>query len=270
MLINKKYNVLITNRNITRFKDKYQVIRNEETLIDVKDLSIGSHLDVEIICDRCSNIFQREYKNFLTLRKKYNYDTCNKCKYEKTKLTNLEKYGVENTFQSEEKKEKIRETCIEKYGVDNPAKSQVIKDKIIKTNLERYGMKYGLSNSDIRKLISETKAERGLQRQTKDIEDYTIYKNGVNTLTKQKREYLLENWNGFDYYDNEYIKENYNLHSNDKNYPTVDHKKSVLNCYLDGDSQEEASNISNLCITKKSINSSKCYRNEEEYKKNSN
>jgi hypothetical protein len=39
---------------------------------------------------------------------------------------------------------------------------------------------------------------------------------------------LLENWDGYDYYDGEYIKDNFCLYSNDKNYPTMDHK---ISCY---------------------------------------
>ena len=39
---------------------------------------------------------------------------------EKSKKTNLEKYGVDNPLKSEEIQEKIKKTLREKYGVDSP------------------------------------------------------------------------------------------------------------------------------------------------------
>ncbi len=46
---------------------------------------------------------------------------CKKCSLQngknKSKQTCLEKYGVENPFQSQEVKDKCKQTCLEKYGV---------------------------------------------------------------------------------------------------------------------------------------------------------
>lgn len=52
---------------------------------------------------------------------------------EKQKAVNLEKYGVENYFQTDEFKEKSKKTNIEKYGVENVGQSSIIKAKIKKT-----------------------------------------------------------------------------------------------------------------------------------------
>ena len=38
---------------------------------------------------------------------------------------------------------------------------------------------------------------------------------------------LFENWDGKDYYDGVYIKDNFILQSGSKEYPTIDHKTSV-------------------------------------------
>ena len=43
---------------------------------------------------------------------------------EKRKRTCMERYGIENPFQSEEFKEKMRQTWFKKYGVKNPAQSK--------------------------------------------------------------------------------------------------------------------------------------------------
>lgn len=65
---------------------------------------------------------------------------------EKTSVTNLEKYGTEHTFQSEEVKAKIKEKCLEKYGVDNYYKSQEFKDKM---NKLKKPCPYGCKNNHL-------------------------------------------------------------------------------------------------------------------------
>jgi hypothetical protein len=64
----------------------------------------------------------------------------NNSKADKTKKTNLEKYGVENVFQSEDIKEKIKQTNLEKYGVEHPLQNKDILEKSKETNIERYGV----------------------------------------------------------------------------------------------------------------------------------
>jgi hypothetical protein len=81
---------------------------------------------------------------------------------------------------------------------------------------------------------------------------------------KNKKE-LIEKWNGYNYYTNEYILENFNLDSNDKNYPTIDHKNSVRYGFDNNISAEEISKIENLCITTRSNNSSKSKKTEIEF-----
>lgn len=64
---------------------------------------------------------------------------------EKTKSTNIERYGVENVFQCEEIKDKIKETNLERYGVEYPAQNEII---FLKTQKSRFKIeKY--KNSDI-------------------------------------------------------------------------------------------------------------------------
>lgn len=268
MLIIKKYKISISNRNKGHFINLgYDVgLKCVELEVDVNDLSIGSHQDVDVQCDVCDSIFQRKYKQYLRDLKLYNYDTCNKCKYEKVSKTNIERYGVSNPFQSEDIKDKIRETNIKRYGFDNPAKNEDIKDKIKQTCMDRYGVEYHLSLPEIRERISKTKSELGLQLPTEMIDDFVIYRNKVNDLTRRVKNELYEEWDGLDYYDNEYIMDNMELDSNDRLYPTVDHKISVYHGFVNGIDEEEISQLSNLCITKRYINSSKHNKNESDFK----
>lgn len=197
---------------------------------------------------------------------------------EKTIKTNLEKYGVEYVFQDDKVKEKIKKTNLEKYGVEYviqsgdiqdiikrnnlqkwgceyPLQNEYIKNKIKKTNIERYGVEYVLQNDSIIQKAKNTKIKKGLY--SSDISDFSKYKNKVYTLTNKIKSELFKCWDGYDFYDKEYIICNFEKPYHHSDYPTVDHKISVIYGYINGISPVEISDINNLCITKRYINSSK-------------
>ena len=87
------------------------------------------------------------------------------------------------------------------------------------------------------------------------------YRQIVNIETRKYTNELFDNWNGFDYYDKKYIKENLKLNYGNKNYPTIDHKISILNGFIDDISPRVIGNIKNLCITTRSNNSKKNSKN---------
>jgi hypothetical protein len=164
---------------------------------------------------------------------------------ENIKKTFLERYGVDWYSKTEDFKkniknkkfeivESIKKTCLEKYGVDNVSKVELVKDKIKKTKIK-------LNQIVPDELLTEWK----------------IYKKNVRNLTKKSAKILYEKWNGFDYYDGEFIK-GYSSYSHvHRYYPTVDHKISVYYGFINNISPEEISDINNLCITKRFINSKK-------------
>jgi hypothetical protein len=88
--------------------------------------------------------------------------------------------------------------------------------------------------------------------------DWKQYWRRCDWLTRKIRKQMLETWNGYDYIDGEYIKDNLNLHFSDKNYPTLDHIKSRSQCFKEGLSPYEATTPENLKWTKR-INNSKKY-----------
>jgi len=91
--------------------------------------------------DNCNDKFQ---KKFLHITKYGAY--CEKCTKKNRSLnykkTCLEKYGVENLFQSDKIKQKLKETNLKKYGVENPNYSNEIREKIKENNLKKYGVEY--------------------------------------------------------------------------------------------------------------------------------
>lgn len=93
------------------------------------------------------------------------------------------------------------------------------------------------------------------------IPKFRKYKIKVHCLTRRNKKLLLQNWNGLDFYDSEYIKNNFNLNPNDSKYPTIDHKISIFEGYKNEIQPEEISKINNLVITKRYLNRSKSIKN---------
>ena len=98
--------------------------------------------------------------------------------------TCLEKYRVENPYQSEQVKDKIKQTCLEKYGVENAAQSEVIKDKMKKTCLEKYGCEYALQSGIVKDKIKQTCLKRyGVEHPMK----LDFYKSKVNAAIYESK-----------------------------------------------------------------------------------
>ncbi len=124
------------------------------------------------VCEICNKKHCNFERNEL---KKYcqNYSNC--CSIstkEKIKQINLEKYGVENPFQSEIIKEKIKQINLEKYGanwvveskhfklkykenslikygVESPNSSDIVKCNKISSSLKKYGVENPMQNSSV-------------------------------------------------------------------------------------------------------------------------
>lgn len=206
----------------------------------------------------------------------------------KSKLRLMEKFGVYSFSKTEEFRnimleqkdsiiEKIKRTFLENYGVDWATKSDVIKEKMknskedreIKrknTCLEKYGVDNVSKVSKINERIMQTKKDKKLVISENLLTEWEIYKKNVRKLTRRNLKRLYNDWDGFDYYDNENIKQYLGLSHTNRFYPTVDHKISTYYGFLNGIIEEEISKYENLCITKRYINSIKKTLIEEEFK----
>lgn len=84
------------------------------------------------ICLYCGNPTK-----FVGVKRGYNKYCCNKCSQlsditkHKKKQTCLERFGVENSFQSQEKRIKIKNTMLQRYGVDSSLKLKHVRAKTI-------------------------------------------------------------------------------------------------------------------------------------------
>jgi len=152
-----------------------------------------------------------------------------------------------------------------KMGDKNPAKREDVKNKIRQTILGKY-----LSDPTYKKRISKS-LEKYFKNNSSyisydELEGYTKYKNKVDRITRSNKKKLIENWNGMDYYDDEIIKDHFNLHYNDADYPTIDHKFSIIYGFKNGFSTDFVGSVENLCFTKRKLNSEKGKNIEQTFK----
>jgi hypothetical protein len=244
----------------------YNVIKGEKLEVKIKDLPITSHKEIDIVCDICGFERTMEYRKYLERISTYDFYACSGCRFTKTKITNNLKYKVDNVFQLEKTKEKSSTTKLKKYKNVKYRND----DKIKNTNITKYGYENVFQIPENILIIQEksknTRIKKGKQIPDEQLTEWEIYKKEVTHMTAKHTNNLYQNWNGFDYYDNEYIKENMNLNWFDSKHPSIDHKISTFYGFNNKISPELIGNINNLCITKRGINTSKSTKNESEYK----
>jgi hypothetical protein len=79
---------------------------------------------------------------------------------EKTRQTNLERYGVECPSQSLDVQAKIKQTNVERYGAESPQQNKNVQHKTLQTIRERYGVENLSQNSEIRGKIKQVVLDR--------------------------------------------------------------------------------------------------------------
>lgn len=79
---------------------------------------------------------------------------------EKAIQTTLERYGVENPFQSEKVKQKIRNTNKQRYGVEYPSQSKQVQETQIKNNIRKYGVERVQSLPEVKDKIKKSNQVR--------------------------------------------------------------------------------------------------------------
>ena len=268
MLLTEKVDVKIINHNRIHYNNLgYNIKCGDIITVPVNHLSKGSHIKINVCCDKCSKKNNIKYQHYIKITKDYktNY-YCQLCvKSEKTKYTNLKKYGSENVSSSNIIKKRKEKTNVKNWGVKNVFQDQEIKNKSKETLLEKYGVEFPNHSETILLKSKKTRINNGNQIPDDLLTDYDIYKKKVLKISKRYYKNVFKEWNGYDYYDGEYIMENLYLNPNNKLYPTIDHKLPIHYGFINNITIEKISNMQNLCVTKKSLNSSKQNRTDEEY-----
>ena len=190
MLIEKEYNIMVNSNNIDYYKPKFENIKKGDIIsVFVRDLSPGSHIKIDIICDLCGKELQREYKDYLSKRQRSDTDVCSNCRGHKARMTTLLKYGVENISQLPEIKEKKREKSIEKFGTNCVLQSDIIKERIKNTVKEKYGTEY----------VSQAECVKEKAKQTSLLKYGCESPNSSEIVKQNKKEAMIKKY-GVEYF----------------------------------------------------------------------
>jgi len=161
MLITKEIKIKINNRYVKYYKELgYNVKGGDEIVIPIKHLSEQSHIKVECKCDNCDTITNINYYNYILNIKNQGKYYCKKCKHLKSEKTNLEKYGVKSTLQSNNVIKKIKEKNKEKYGVEHYSQTNEYKELIKKKNQEKYGVDWFFQTDEYLEKKKRTNQEK--------------------------------------------------------------------------------------------------------------
>ena len=281
MLKNSNIKVYISYRNKTHYlKLGYKPILNQELEIKTDHLPTSSHVKVDVICSICKIENNIQYDKYIINVKRHNFYGCKKCSRQKAALTSVDRYGVDNYSKTDEWKKRVEDTNIHKYGYKTNLLCPEFKENIKGILFEKYGTdkfwEIRESNDKNRKLklidigeidiVNILKSE-DLYSEFLDIEDidYVLYRNECRRVTVSNTRKLMNDWDGFDYYDSIDISGNFKLDHNDPSHPTIDHKISIYYGFINKIDPIEIGSIDNLCITKRSINSKKREMIESEF-----
>ena len=211
MIIDKKINlnlIRLHKKTIKYYNDLGYDTNCDVIIVDIEDLHKNSRIIINVCCDFCKKDTQCSYSIYNTNISKGNKYSCSKkCGREKAKVTNMEKWGVDNPSKSEIIKKKKEETSLKnfgvstplksktiiekakvtnmkKWGVDNPSKSEIIKKKKEETNLKNFGVKNPFQSEDVKNKIKETNIKKwGVDNPSKS-----------SVLNKKKEETNIEKY----------------------------------------------------------------------------
>ncbi len=247
MILTEKVSMFINYRYVKYYIDLgYNVKGGEIIDVLVNHLSRNSHAKIDVKCDICNKTMKKTYQNYTS---NIEYDGkyyCSKCSIIKQQNVMIDRHGVKNPMFKKEFKDKIVKTNLERHGVEYPSQNKDIYNKTKKSFFDKYGVEY----------ISQSEYWRDKIGFLEDNNNFYKYKRLIKNLTHRVKEELFEKWDGKDYYDGEYIKDNLILNYNHILYPTIDHKISIFHGFKNNISIETIANIDNLCITKRTTNSS--------------
>lgn len=207
-------------------------------------------------CDICNKYFESVKGNKKSITTKNNWCSaeCRKTYFKQTtsKIINCKHCDDILTLSNHSIQQFCSHKCYSEYAKLHPTEFSLDTKAI-------HMRKYSNTPESIAKGI-QTKKEKGLIQQWVDERniEWKKYWKVCNYHTRKMRKVMLETWDGYDYIDGEYIKDNLTLHFSDKNYPSLDHIKPRSKCFEEGMTVRECCDPLNLAWTKR-INNSRKY-----------
>ena len=208
-------------------------------------------------CSECKKMFTRNYKIITKpnnpkyknrVYKKYCSKECRQIsRGREVKKFECIQCGGEGIFRPQNKNKFCSRSCLGKW-CSNHAEELNLKGRASK-------MRESWNEESWKKSI-ETRKQNGNIIDW-DQSEWKQYWRRCNDLTRKIRKEMLKNWDGYDYIDGEYIKDNLSLHFTHGDYPTLDHIKPRSQAFKEGLSPYEITTPENLKWTKRRNNSAK-------------
>ena len=130
----------ITSKN---YKKEYVYDVGKSIVVNVDDLSKGSHIEIDCLCDYClEEIVSMPYCSYIDKIKEINKIACQNCYQQKTKEISILHYGVDSYMKTKEFREKYTNAMFYKYGVEHNSQLPDYKEKFHNTCIEKYGDTY--------------------------------------------------------------------------------------------------------------------------------
>jgi hypothetical protein len=134
---------------------------SSDFLIRIEDITETSKTEINSKCDFCGTVKKISYCNYIRNKRRGNLFSCSKkCSLEKTKKTNIERWGGPSPMSSEAIRDKTRQTNLEKWGSTQVFRSDSIKMKIMESNIERWGCVFASQSQNVKEKIKKTNIER--------------------------------------------------------------------------------------------------------------
>jgi len=263
MLKTKIVEQTITGNNVRHYEMLgYDVSKHFVKIrIPVEHLPKNSRCEVVVSCDRCKRKLKMRYETYNKYSIKQGFYACIKCKTEKTINTNKSRHGVEHVSQKLEFKIKLMKTNLKKYGVESVLQHQFFMDKMMTTNIKKYGVPLVGQLESVKEKSKQTRIKNGFQTPDELMDKLRLYRLSVDKATRKFKKQLFEEWDGYDFYDKKFIRNNFKFYHTDKRFPSIDHKTSVFYGFKNNIPADIIGDIKNLCITKRSLNSKKHSKN---------
>lgn len=143
-ILTKEVEVIPSGRSFKYYKDLgYDVKCRKPLMVKIEDLSGGSNVKIQYLCDYCQKeVITMVYADYVRRIKEVDKMACRDCFMKKVEDTVLLRYGTTSYAKTDECQEKMKNSIMLKYGVEHYSQTQEYKEKWLNTCKEKYGENY--------------------------------------------------------------------------------------------------------------------------------
>ena len=143
-ILTKEVEIKLWGKTVKYYNDLgYDGKHGDVVSVKVEDLSSGSNVRIQYLCDYCQKeILTIVYADYMRRKKEVNKMACRYCAPQKMGETCYLRYGADSYAKTKECHEKMENTTKSRYGTFHYSKTKEYKEKFHKTCVERYGESY--------------------------------------------------------------------------------------------------------------------------------